>query len=108
MTPNRCRKLAGDRQIASTTLNIPHPYEDGMAEEWIGNHEEGYQSGKGVTFAITLKENGELVGAISIMSIVDNHQGELGYWVGVPALEQGILHRSGEGGVKVRFHGERS
>ena len=32
------QKLAGDRQIASTTLNIPHPYEDGMAEEWIGNH----------------------------------------------------------------------
>ena len=83
------QKLAGDRQIASTTLNIPHPYEDGMAEVWIGNHEEGYQSGKGVTFAITLKENGELVGAISIMSIVEKHQGELGYWVGVPYWNKG-------------------
>jgi len=83
------QKRAGDRQIASTTLNIPHPYEDGMAEEWIGTHEEIYQSGKGVTFAITLKENGELIGAISIMSIVENHQGELGYWVGVPYWNKG-------------------
>ena len=30
------QRLIGDRDIASTTLNIPHPYEDGMAEEWIG------------------------------------------------------------------------
>ena len=27
------QRLAGDRDIASTTMNIPHPYEDGMAEQ---------------------------------------------------------------------------
>jgi len=81
--------LAGNRKIASTTLNIPHPYEDGMAEAWIGTHEERYQSGKGVAFAITEKESGELVGAVSIMGIVEGHQGELGYWVGFPHWNKG-------------------
>jgi len=27
------QRLAGDRDIAATTLRIPHPYEDGMTYE---------------------------------------------------------------------------
>ena len=32
------QRLAADRDIASTTLRIPHPYEEGMAEQWIATH----------------------------------------------------------------------
>ena len=35
------QRLAGAHEVASTTLTIPHPYEDGMAEEWIGMEFEG-------------------------------------------------------------------
>ena len=97
------QKLAGDRQIASTTLNIPHPYEDGAAEEWIGTHEEIYQSGKGVTFAITLKETGELVGAFSLLGIVEGHQGEIGYWVGVPYWNKGYCTEAGREVLRYGF-----
>ena len=34
----RVQALAGRMEIARTTLTIPHPYEDGMAEEWISTH----------------------------------------------------------------------
>ena len=85
----RVQILAGDRKIAATTLTLPHPYEDGMAETWIGTHEERYQSGKGVAFAILEKESGELIGTVSLIGIVEGHQGELGYWVGVPYWNKG-------------------
>ena len=36
-------RMVADRDIASTTLLIPHPYEDGMAEEWIGTHQSQFE-----------------------------------------------------------------
>src|SRR5947208_9996584 len=31
-------RLAGRREIADTTLSIPHPYSEEQAQEWIGTH----------------------------------------------------------------------
>src|SRR5262252_1209729 len=50
------QRLAGDREVASTTLNVPHPYEDGMAEQWIGTHQEKYERGELVNFAIVRRD----------------------------------------------------
>ncbi len=60
------QRLAGDRAIADTTLEIPHPYEDGMAEEWISTHREKFEAGEMVNFAIALLEKGGLIGAIGL------------------------------------------
>ena len=90
------QKLAGHREIASTTLNIPHPYEDGMAESWISTHKETFDKGKGVAYAITSKDDGKLMGAISLMSISKGHQAEMGYWVGVPFWGNGYCTEAGK------------
>ncbi len=50
------QRLAGDRAVADTTLNIPHPYEDGMAEKWISNHRDWFERGQQAVFAVTLKQ----------------------------------------------------
>ena len=84
------QRLAGVRAIADTTLNIPHPYGDGVAEEWISNHQGTFDDGKGVTFAITSRSDGSLFGAISLMGMVEGHQAELGYWIGEPFWGQGF------------------
>ena len=78
----RVRQLAGDREIALNTLNIPYPYEDGMAELWIGNHQERFERTGEVAFAITLRENDLLIGAISLLIKRDWDSAEMGYWVG--------------------------
>jgi hypothetical protein len=48
--------LAGDREVADTTLTIPHPYLDGMAESWIGMHEGAWTRHESATLAITEAE----------------------------------------------------
>jgi ribosomal-protein-alanine N-acetyltransferase len=78
----RVQLLAGDRAIADTTLNIPHPYEDGMAEQWIGTHEERFRKGELVNFAIILKETNQLIGAIGLLINKRFNRAEMGYWIG--------------------------
>ena len=78
------QRLAGDRDVASTTLRIPHPYKEGMAEEWIGTHAEKYASGKGLSLAITLRSPGTLVGAVGLEICKEHSRAELGYWIGKP------------------------
>ena len=78
------QELAGERDIADTTMNIPHPYEDGMAEEWIEDHRPGYEDGELATFAIVLKDDTELVGAIGLQIDRGLNKAELGYWIGKP------------------------
>lgn len=50
-TPDIMR-LAGDRDVASTTVHIPHPYEPGMAETWIATVGDRFERGEAATFAI--------------------------------------------------------
>ena len=78
------KRLAGDPAVADTTLNIPYPYEDDMAETWIETHQAVFDEGKGVTFAIALRETAELVGAISLRTMTRFNRAEMGYWVGKP------------------------
>jgi len=85
----RVKELAGDRAIADTTLNIPHPYEDGMAEEWISTHQPKFESGELANRAIVLESTGELIGAIGMTVANRFNRAELGYWIGKEYWSQG-------------------
>ncbi len=61
-------------------MNVPYPYEDGMAESWIGTHENSFNNGNGITYAIVNKDTRELIGTISLMGIKNIHKkAELAY-----------------------------
>ena len=97
------QRLASDRDIAATTLSIPHPYEDGMAEAWIETHPEAYEKGKAVFFAITLRDNGILCGAIGLGIDKENNNAELGYWVGKPYWGKGYCTEAAKAIVQYGF-----
>jgi RimJ/RimL family protein N-acetyltransferase len=89
------QRLAGAREVASTTLNIAHPYPDGAAEAWISTHASSWASGESITCAVTRRdaaaehESGALVGAISLSIEAAFDRAEMGYWMGVPYWNQG-------------------
>lgn len=79
------QRLAGDHAIAATTGgNIPHPYEDGLAEQWISAHQEDFDQGKRVPFAVTRRDDNQLIGAVALHIAVKSSRAEIGYWIGVP------------------------
>lgn len=82
-------RQAGAREVADTTLNIPHPYPHGAAAQWILLHAPAWEQGTSVTFAITEKETGKLVGAISLMIKREHRRAELGYWIAVERWNRG-------------------
>lgn len=83
------QRLAGNIKVAETIQNVPHPYLDGMAESWIKMHSIGYEKLTLITYAITLKESDELIGAISLKINMTHKKAELAYWIGVPYWNNG-------------------
>ncbi len=86
----RIRELANDRRIADRVVSFPHPYPEGMAEQWIATHRPKRETGEAFNFGIELCRSGELVGSISIEKIADG-MGEVGYWLGVDWWGQGLM-----------------
>jgi RimJ/RimL family protein N-acetyltransferase len=109
------QRLAGDRAVADTTLNIPHPYEDGFAERWIGNHRDWFELGQQVVFAVVLKaatakpdqprhlSAARLIGAVGLLIDRQDQRAELGYWIGKPYWNQGYCTEAARAVVDFGF-----
>lgn len=97
------RKLAGAREIASVTQNIPHPYEEGMAEAWISTHQPLFEEGKLCNFAIVVRDGAQLVGAIGLNVSRLHNKAELGYWIGVPYWRLGYCTEAAQAVIRYGF-----
>ena len=86
---NAVQRLVGEFEIADTTLNIPHPYEDGMAEQWIVTHQEKFAAMELCCFAIVQKDSKQLIGAIGLTISTEHAHAEMGYWIGKPFWSNG-------------------
>ena len=98
----RVKTLAGDRRIYETTLSVPYPYEDGMAEAWIATHQSCFYEGLGVVFALCLR-GGPLVGAIELRRAGSFNRGEIGYWIGVDYWNRGFCTEAAKAALEYGF-----
>jgi RimJ/RimL family protein N-acetyltransferase len=97
-------RLAGLREIADTTVTIPHPYRLSDAEQFIALQQDGMAEGHELVFAIHRRPDGQLLGCVSLRDIDPVHlQAELGYWIGVPYWNQGYATEAARAVVTLGF-----
>jgi ribosomal-protein-alanine N-acetyltransferase len=97
------QSMAGDISVADTTVNIPHPYSDGLAEDWISTHPANYAKQESIAYAITLRQGGMLIGVVGLLLIMRFKRAELGYWIGKQFWNQGYATEAGRAMVEFGF-----
>jgi [ribosomal protein S5]-alanine N-acetyltransferase len=77
--------LIGTREVAATTLRIPHPYSAQDARDFVARIHDSDE----VRLAITLRSDGRLCGGIGLRLEPEHQRAELGYWIGLPYWGKG-------------------
>lgn len=99
----RVQALAGEKLIAEMTAAMPHPYLDGVAEQWIGSHSRDWSDRTAVNYALILRETQSLIGAISYVAIAGG-TAEIGYWVGLPYWGRGYCTEAAAALIEFGFN----
>jgi [ribosomal protein S5]-alanine N-acetyltransferase len=98
------QRLAGAREIADTTLSIPHPYDLDHALAWIGNQRREFVRGRAANFAIRLLSQSRLIGSAGLRDIDhEHHQAELGFWIGREWWGQGYAREAAAAVIRFGF-----
>jgi ribosomal-protein-alanine N-acetyltransferase len=98
------QQLAGAKEIADTTLMIPHPYKLEHAEQFIALQRDGVAEGQELIFAIHRQADARLIGTVALREIDPVHlQAELGYWIGVPYWNHGYATEAARAVVALGF-----
>lgn len=93
---------AGAREIADTTIAIPHPYSENQAREWISRMAD--PAAKESEFAFAITSNKELIGAVGLRDINREHAAaELGTWIGKDFWGKGYATEAAQAVVRFGF-----
>jgi ribosomal-protein-alanine N-acetyltransferase len=89
--------LIGASEVAATTLQIPHPYTEVHAREFLES------ASNDLRLAIVLKDTGRLCGGIGLHPHEQHRRAELGYWIGVPYWGNGYATEAAQAVVRYGF-----
>ena len=79
-------RLANDAGIAAMTNNLPHPYTLAHAQAWFN-----YVQSHDCEHVFKICGNGRLMGVISLVHEKEHGRAELGYWLGRPYWNRGVM-----------------
>jgi RimJ/RimL family protein N-acetyltransferase len=91
--------LIGTREVAATTLRIPHPYTEAHAREFFGM----LQQADKIWLAITLLADGRQIGGVGLSLHEQHRNAELGYWLGAPYWGKGYATEAGREMLRYGF-----
>ena len=95
---------AGDMRVAQYLIQVPSPYPIALARRWVIHRIEWWDIGRGVTFAVTLGgEPDMLLGTVSLRCYVRDRRAELGYWLAAPAWGHGFATEAAQAAVDFGF-----
>lgn len=77
----RLTELLQEPEIAANGLGIPQPYQLADAEQMVERVAAGPEKNH-FTWGITLKNNHELIGIVTLILTTAHRRGEIGYWIG--------------------------
>jgi RimJ/RimL family protein N-acetyltransferase len=96
-------RLAGAKEIAATTIQIPHPYAEDDARSFLAKASEDFLAGRSVSFAISVLPGDELCGAVGLHLADEHKRAELGYWIGAPFWGRGYATEAAMAAVALGF-----
>lgn len=91
--------LIGAREVAATTLRIPHPYEERHAREFFATIPKENE----LRLAIRVRSTGRLCGGIGLHPDTEPKRAELGYWIGVPFWGNGYATEAATAVIEYGF-----
>ncbi|MCJ2090689.1 GNAT family N-acetyltransferase [Methylobacterium sp. E-005] len=94
--------LAGEREVAEMTAHIPYPLDRRTVDEFLIQARGANSGGTGLTLALARREApGSLIGLIGIAGAEGTPH--LGYWLGRPWWENGLMSEAAAGLVHAFF-----
>ena len=82
-------KYANNPAIAATTLNIPNPYTEDDAVNWLSKGYLGFKEQTEFRFGVVEKDTQTFMGGIGLIVNQRFNRAELGYWIGEPFWNKG-------------------
>lgn len=84
-----------EREIARWIHQIPSPYGESDAREYVLSTQAAWSNGAGAFFAFEERANGEVAGSIAV-HVLDRDLAnlEVGYWTAAPARGRGLTTRA--------------